>query len=37
MYLPDTLKRLPVQSADGGPATDVILLTEIEIGSQAIK
>lgn len=34
MYLPDTLERLPVRPADGGPATDVIVLTEIEIGGR---
>lgn len=34
MYLPDTLERLPVQLADGSPATDAILLTEIEIESE---
>lgn len=32
MYLPDTLERLPVQSADGTPLADAITLTEIEIG-----
>jgi hypothetical protein len=34
MYLPDTLERLPVRPADGGPATDAMVLTEIEIGGR---
>ena len=31
MYLPDTLERLPIQPADGGPTTDTIVLGGIEI------